>query len=285
MDQQINELDASTDIMVGRYTSADELKQYLGTSFKVKAAAFLLCTKGTIRCNINTIEYTIEQYNVVTLLPNSFMQVHEISEHVQVYYVAFSSDFMGHINFVRSMMNCISHIYKKPIVPIPQNTARLFDDCYDILFRYAAYPNTLNNKEMVKAIFMMCSQGIVELYQKSEKLNKHELNRDTEIYQEFMHLLLKYYTTQHNVSFYAEQLGLTPSYFSTSIRKATGKKPLEVIVQTLITDAKAQLKGTNLEIKNIAIGLGFSNLSFFNKFFRQHVGMTPQEYRGKNYTY
>jgi AraC family transcriptional activator of pobA len=31
--------------------------------------------------------------------------------------------------------------------------------------------------------------------------------------------------------------------------------------------------------------LGFNNLSFFNKFFRRNVGMTPQEYRGKSYTY
>ncbi len=31
--------------------------------------------------------------------------------------------------------------------------------------------------------------------------------------------------------------------------------------------------------------LGFTNLSFFNKFFRHHVGITPQEYRGKLYTY
>ncbi|MRY77101.1 helix-turn-helix domain-containing protein, partial [Parabacteroides distasonis] len=36
---------------------------------------------------------------------------------------------------------------------------------------------------------------------------------------------------------------------------------------------------------NIAMDLGFNNLSFFNKFFRRNVGMTPQEYRGKSYTY
>lgn len=131
----------------------------------------------------------------------------------------------------------------------------------------------------------MCSQGIVELYNSNQLLEKRELTRYTEIYQDFMNLVLKHYTTEHNVTFYADQLGLTPPYFSTSIKKAIGQTPLEVITQIIIMDAKAQLKGTNLEIKKIAMGLGFNNLSFFNRFFRQHVGMTPQEYRGKTYTY
>ena len=92
-------------------------------------------------------------------------------------------------------------------------------------------------------------------------------------------MVLRYYTKEHNVSFYAEKLGLTFSYFSTSIKKAIGETPQEILTQTIIIDAKTQLKGTNQEIKNIAMDLGFNNLSFFNKFFRRNVGMTPQEYR------
>ena len=67
--------------------------------------------------------------------------------------------------------------------------------------------------------------------------------------------------------------------------KKRSERLLKILTQTIIIDAKAQLKGTNREIKNIAMDLGFNNLSFFNKFFRRNVGMTPQEYRGKSYTY
>ena len=170
-------------------------------------------------------------------------------------------------------------------MPVPASTACLFKDFYGVLSGYTTRLHTVVNKEMTKAIFMICSQGIVGLYKKNERLDEHELDRYTEIFQNFLDLALKFYTTQHNVSFYAEKLGLTLPYFCTSVKKAVGRTPLEIIVQIIITDAKAELKGTNLEIKKIAIGLGFSNLSFFNKFFRQHVGMTPQEYRGKSYTF
>ena len=47
----------------------------------------------------------------------------------------------------------------------------------------------------------------------------------------------------------------------------------------IIMNAKAQLKSTRLPVKEIAFSLGFNNLSFFNKYFRKHVEMTPQEYR------
>ena len=193
-------------------------------------------------------ELTTSKLNVVTLLPNSRIQIHEISPDILIYFIAFSFDFMCYTNFIKSTMGYLLMIYRYPIIK-------------------------------------MCSQGIIEIYSKIYPLEKQELTRPLQIYQEFLNMVLRYYTKEHNVSFYAEKLGLTFSYFSTSIKKAIGETPQEILTQTIIIDAKAQLKGTNREIKNIAMDLGFNNLSFFNKFFRRNVGMTPQEYRGKSYTY
>lgn len=285
MNTQIISLDSPTDFMVGKYISSDELKQFMNIPCKIKAGVFILCMEGHIRSTINLSEYTIKRLNVITLIPNTYMQIHEMSDDLLIYFVAFSSDFMGYVNFVRSTMNCLAIIYRKPVIPISQKMSCLFATFYDLLFQYAVYPNILNNKEMIKAVFTMCTQGIIELYDNNQSLEKQVLTRYMEIYQDFMNLALKHYTTEHNVTFYADQLGLTLSYFSTSIKRAIGQTPLEVITQIIIMDAKAQIKGTNQEIKNIAMGLGFNNLSFFNRFFRQHVGMTPQEYRGKTYTY
>ena len=44
-------------------------------------------------------------------------------------------------------------------------------------------------------------------------------------------------------------------------------------------DIKAQLKSTELPIKGDCLSLGFNNMSFFNRYFKRHTGMTPQEYR------
>lgn len=285
MDKQFLCLDSPTDFMVGKYISADELKQFINIPCKIKAGAFILCAEGQIRSTINMSESITSRLNIVTLLPNSCIQIQEISPDVLIYFIAFSFDFMCYANFIKSTMGYLPMIYRYPVIEISQSRANLITDFYELLYQHTVYPDILSNKEMIKAIFTMCSQGIVEIYCKTYPLEKQELTRPLQIYQEFLNIVLKYYTKEHNVSFYAEKLGLTFSYFSTSIKKATGETPQEILTQIIIIDAKTQLKGTDQEIKNIAMDLGFNNLSFFNKFFRRHAGMTPQEYRGKSYTY
>ena len=105
------------------------------------------------------------------------------------------------------------------------------------------------------------------------------IKREHELYRQFIQLLMTHYTQEHEVSFYAKKCGVTPAHFSGAIRKASGHSPLAIITGIIIMNAKAQLKSTRLPVKEIAFSLGFNNLSFFNKYFRKHVEMTPQEYR------
>ena len=87
-----------------------------------------------------------------------------------------------------------------------------------------------------------------------------------------------YYSSRN--LFYAEHLGLKLAAFLFNNKKVAGNTPLEVIASIILMDAKSRLKSTNEPVKNIALSLGFNNISFFNKFFKQHTGVTPQEYRG-----
>jgi AraC-like DNA-binding protein len=53
----------------------------------------------------------------------------------------------------------------------------------------------------------------------------------------------------------------------------------DIIADAILMDAKAQLKVTSCPIKEISMHLGFENVSFFNRFFKSHVGVTPRVYR------
>ena len=157
MDKQFLCLDSPTDFMVGKYISADELKEFINIPCKIKAGVFILCMEGQIRSTINMSELTTSKLNVVTLLPNSRIQIHEISPDILIYFIAFSFDFMCYTNFIKSTMGYLLMIYRYPIIKISQNRANLITNFYELLYQYAVYPDILNNKEMIKAIFMMCS--------------------------------------------------------------------------------------------------------------------------------
>ena len=99
------------------------------------------------------------------------------------------------------------------------------------------------------------------------------------ISQDFGQLVLDNYTKEKNVAFYASKLGITAAYLSTIVKQTTGRTCMEIISNMVIMDAKAQLKSTNLPIYQIADSLNFNNVSFFGKYFKRYVGVSPQEYR------
>ena len=95
----------------------------------------------------------------------------------------------------------------------------------------------------------------------------------------FTQLVMQNYTMQRSVAWYAKRLGITQAHLSSIIKQTTGKTCIEIITSMVIMDAKAQLKSTNLSIHDIAYTLNFTNMSFFGKYFKRYVGMSPQEYR------
>ena len=52
MDKQFLCLDSPTDFMVGKYISADELKEFINIPCKIKAGVFILCMEGQIRLSL-----------------------------------------------------------------------------------------------------------------------------------------------------------------------------------------------------------------------------------------
>ncbi len=84
-----------------------------------------------------------------------------------------------------------------------------------------------------------------------------------------------------SVSEYAEELCISPKYLSTVCRTVSGKSPTEWISEYVIEDITHYLKNTELTVSQIGIEMGFPNASFFGKYVREHLGMSPNEYRKK----
>ncbi len=81
----------------------------------------------------------------------------------------------------------------------------------------------------------------------------------------------------------AEVAGLTPSYLSTLFKKETGLALSEYIRRERIDMAGQLLQYTDYSCTDIAEYLCFSSDSHFSRVFREYVGLTPTEYRKRNY--
>ena len=84
------------------------------------------------------------------------------------------------------------------------------------------------------------------------------------------------------VAYVAEQLNLSANYFGDLVKKETGKTALEYIQQAIIEAAKGKIFIPGKAVSEIAFELGFKYPQHFSRFFKQHVGYSPNEYRQSN---
>lgn len=279
IDDALPKFDLPVDFVTDDSITGDILNQYGRFPCHIKAGVFVLCTRGTVRATINLSEYTITHNDFVTVLPGSFIQIHEVSSDTRVCFAGFSSEFISRVSYVETYLDFLPMILDNPIMTLQEEVAQLYRNAFSLLIRAYSLPNTLDNKEILMSIFTIFFQGVGELYKRCKPTTNEPIKREHELYRQFIQLLMTHYMQEHEVSFYAKKCGVTPAHFSGAIRKASGHSPLAIITGIIIMNAKAQLKSTRLPVKEIAFSLGFNNLSFFNKYFRKHVEMTPQEYR------
>ena len=140
-------------------------------------------------------------------------------------------------------------------------------------------PSMLSTEKMVH-VFNILQQTYASIAQSTHDELIQPVDRKTQIYQDYCQLVLKNYSRWHHVSQYAKEMRLTLPHLCATIRSIGERTAGDIITDAILTDAKAQLKLTNLPIKEISNTLGFDNVAFFNRFFKAHTGQTPKVYRG-----
>ncbi len=78
---------------------------------------------------------------------------------------------------------------------------------------------------------------------------------------------------------FADRLSIHVNYLNKVLKDATGKTTMQLIAARLVIEAKILLKQTNLNISEIAYGLGFEDPAHFSNFFKKHTELTPAAFR------
>lgn len=95
----------------------------------------------------------------------------------------------------------------------------------------------------------------------------------------FKKLVKENYQKHYSVGQYADLLHISMKHLIESCKEQTGKTPLKVIQETVISEAKRQLYHTQTPIKEIAYLLGFDDPANFSKYFKSASGYSPMAYR------
>ena len=273
MNANLPQLDLPRDYVVGNDITEAILNFYKQTC-RLKAGIFALCVEGNLRASINLTEYTLKPNDFITLMPGSIIQFCEQKESFRLSFIGFSSEFMDCVNMIKSTMSALPTIYENPIISLSEDRADFINDYFHLLERVQAKEKSIN-REMVKHILLTM---ISDLYQGKSWPNKITTRSD-EIHKKFIQLVMKNYTSKRQTAFYASQLSISPQHLCMIIKQKTGRSVSDIIADMIIMDAKSQLMATDLTIQEISYSLNFPNVSFFGKYFKRYVGVSPQKFR------
>lgn len=136
--------------------------------------------------------------------------------------------------------------------------------------------------ELLKSMGQTIFFEVLNTYFANQPLNPLPQGKKDLVFHNFMLALFRHYHSERDVAFYARMQHLAPRYFSTVIKEKSGSSALQWIVKMVIADAKQMLESSDLSIKEIAGRLNFPTQSFFGKYFKQYVGVSPKEYRANH---
>lgn len=275
--KELPRLDIPDDWIVGKDISREILSMYTNFPCRLKACIFALCMSGEVDASIGTTTYHVKAGDLVTILPGSILQILRVAGELDIYFIGYSSRFISSPDILTTL-DIFHTIKTSPVFSLKAKVADIFRDHMNLLCKtYLTFHGKIS-REMVKRMFFTFICGLEELY-KNRRTSQTVRKKSEQIAGEFTQLVMQHYNHERNVAFYADKMGITQAHLSTTVRQATGKTCVEIIASMVIMDAKSQLKSTDASIKDIAYSLNFTNMSFFGKYFKRHVGISPLEYR------
>lgn len=103
-------------------------------------------------------------------------------------------------------------------------------------------------------------------------------NKNDLLFAHFIQLSDKYFINKREVNFYAQELSVTPKKLNELVKTMTGLTSKQFLEKRLILEIKEEIIRGKKNLKEISFDLGFSEPSYFTRFFKQQTSMSPKEF-------
>lgn len=154
-------------------------------------------------------------------------------------------------------------------LPVPHNNA--VRTLLEIMVMEYSDPRE-DSQRLLKSMLQTLLQEIARLYRIEKSENIHKTVSEQ---------ILDYMSDHSDVVTLKEiaaQFSYHPNYISTLLKRETGKKFTEILLEKRMERAVLLMQNTTLSIEEISVMLGYSNQSNFYKAFKDYFGKTPRDY-------
>lgn len=241
-----------------------------------------LCTQGELSYKLDTQEHTIKPGDVFIVSEHHVISDYSATDDLR------GGCFLVSVNFFREVIQNTSDLsaiflYARnfPVMHLEQKEVETFKKYFTAIRERINDNKNLFRKDLVRTLLLAMFYDLSNvIYHFREDTGKKHTRADF-IFTKFIKMVEKNCHYERRVSWYAEQLCITPKYLSESIKTVSKRTPNEWIDNYVTLELRVLLKNTSKSIKEIAEDMNFPNQSFMGKYFKEHVGVSPSQYRKK----
>jgi len=213
----------------------------------------------------------------------------------QAHKIEFSSDIEGFIFIFTAEFYLINQSNQNQLIEFPffftirqDNRPLILEVATDVLFLETLFKKGIAeiNKgesysiDLLRSVLDLILTSCAVLYKTDE--NQLTKGKGHILVKKYFQLVEDNYQNNLSVNEYANKLAITPNHLTQTVNQLTGKTSSQIIRSKQILEIKRLLVHTNLSVTEIAIKLNFPDQSYFTKFFKREVGLSPLQYRVKS---
>ncbi len=227
------------------------------------------------------IDYEVVKHPANTLFLIHRNQVHYFCKDSinEGYLIHFNAVFISNLSlellsrFTISIFNEIGDAF----ISLNQTDSTRIENVFDSLFKEL-------NEEKENYVQITTHQFISLLYQ-IERLKKKTMPFKVDSNSDFSKIVTFKQTIVDNldqnlsIQAYSNRLGLSSKKLTALTKQYTTLTPANLIKEIKILEAKRMLSNQDISIKEVAYSLGFDQPTYFTKFFKKEVNITPKQFQ------
>jgi YesN/AraC family two-component response regulator len=268
------------------FNNIDAIQQYTFPR-KLESVLVVVCTKGNVHIDVDLRMMTLEANDLMVLRPGHIINSYNVSKDFLGYsLITDIENFAPVPGTMAQMLNCFMYYQHNPVVKLSREQLKT-----QLMLR-----NMLNAKigsrtneegtqlpmadKVIESLTQTIFYETLSIYlQQMDNSEQNYTSRSDELFYQFINLVEKNFKEERLVSNYAKKLCITAKHLSAVVKNVSGQSPTDIINSYVILDAKISLTTTDMTIQEISARLHFPNQSFFGRYFKQHTGLSPRQYR------
>ena len=257
------------------------------TPFRIPFFQVALVESGSGVVSADGREYDLDKFTLFFNQPNQILYW-DVSNDWKGYYVCIDE------SFYTVTLDEYSRLYDFPFFKTYRSGIHLEREeaemMLEIMFKmHEEYINpTPYNLPIIKSLFSTVLSYSIRFYERvfHEEVSKTKTDSISVRFKDAVNshlneLVINLGTTSKTIGAYADELAVTSSHLSETIKKELGQTPTDYINGQMVKEAQKLLRSTDLQIKEIAYLLKFKDSSYFGRLFRKISGQTPANYRNQ----